>query len=96
MGGLENPPKHAYKIFEWSLRDKIYYKYKNLFLRNLTRRQKIKKSLIMISPNELNLKTFISSLGAPDNNSIKYIYKNRFKSDQNGHKYNPSIAAPDA
>ena len=70
MGGLENPPKHAYVIFEWSLRDKC----KNSILRNLTRRQKIKKSLIMISPNELNLKTFISSLGAPDIYSIKYIY----------------------
>jgi hypothetical protein len=44
--------------------------------------------------NELNLKTFISSLGAPDIYLTKYIHI--FKSDQNGHQYNPSIAAPDA
>ena len=67
MGGLENRPKYAYVIFEWSLRDKC----KHLFLRNLTRRQKIKKSLIMISHNELNLKIFISPLAAPDINLIK-------------------------
>ena len=64
MGGLENPPKHAYVIFEWSLRDKC----KNSFFKNLTRRQKIKKSLVMISHNKLNLETFISSLAAPDIN----------------------------